>query len=125
MRKLFANWPMKLLALTISFFLWATYTAEPLAEASYTAPIVFQNVPGGLDLSGDEITQVRLVVRGRAALLRRIQPSDLAVQMDLRGRASGEFSLDCKPSHLDLPLGVELVRVSPRDARVRLIPRNP
>jgi len=125
LRKIFANWHLKLLALTISFFLWATYTAEPLAEASYTAPIVFQNVPQGLDLSGDEITQVRLVLHGRAALLRRIQPAELAMQMDLSGRASGEFVFDFKPAHLDLPLGVDLVRVTPREVRVRLVPRNP
>lgn len=123
MRRLLANWPLKLLALTISFFAWVAYTAQPLAEASYAAPIVFQNLPAGLDLSGEEITQVRLVLRGRTALLRRIQSSDLAVQMDLTGRSPGESTFDVKPSHLDLPLGVELIRISPREVRVRLIPR--
>jgi len=125
LKKIFANWPLKLLALAMSFFVWATYTAEPLAEASYTAPIVFQNVPGNLDLSGEEITQVRVVLRGRAALLRRIQPADLALQMDLSGRSHGEFTFTFEPAHLTLPLGVELVRVAPPELRVRLVPSKP
>ncbi len=125
MKKLLANWPLKLLALVISFFMWATYTAEPLTEATFTAPVVFQRVPSGLDLSGEEITQVRVTLRGRTALLRRIQPSDLGLQMDLSGRGHGEFVFAFQPSHLALPLGVELVSVTPREVRVRLVPRNP
>ena len=42
------NWGLKLLALAISFSLWAAYTAEPFAEVAYNVPIAFVNVPAGL-----------------------------------------------------------------------------
>lgn len=122
---LFRNWPLKLLALALSFFLWATYTAEPLAEAGYSVPVIFRNLPPGMDLSGVEISQVHVVLRGRSALLRRLEPKDLALQVDLAGRADGEFTFNFTPAHLEIPLGADLVRILPAEVRVRLLPRSP
>lgn len=122
---LLRNWPLKLLALAMSFSLWATYTAEPLAEAGYNVPVVFRNLPPGMDLSGDEITQVHVVLRGRAALLRRLEPADLALQVDAAGRAASEFTVTFASAQFELPLGAEVVRIVPAEVPVRLVPRNP
>ena len=118
------NWGLKLLALALSFFLWATYTAEPVAEEKYEAPIVFRNLPEGTDLSGEEPAVAHVVMRGRAALLRRLQPADLALTVDLSGRAPGESVIRLTQGHISLPLGTELVRITPAEARVRLVPRS-
>ncbi len=115
------NWGWKLLALLISFLLWAAYTAEPLAEAGYNAPIVFLNVPAGLTISGDEATQTHVVLRARAQLLRRVQPTDLAVSVDLAGGKEGENTVRLTDAQIDAPLGSEIARIAPAEIRVRLV----
>lgn len=116
------DWPLKLLALAMSSFLWAAYTAEPLAEAGYSVPVVFRNLPGGLSLSGEEITQVHVVMRGRAEVLRRLEPRDLALQVDLAGSVEREFSVALGKHQVEVPAGTELLRFSPAEIRIRLIP---
>lgn len=118
------NWGLKLLALALSFLLWATYTAEPVAEEKYEAPIVFRNLPEGTHLSGEEPAVAHVVMRGRATLLRRLQPSDLALTVDLTGQAPGESVVRLTQRHINLPLGTEVVRITPAQARVRLVPRS-
>lgn len=115
------NWSLKLLALIGSFLLWATFTAEPLAEEVYSAPIVFYNLPAGLTVSGDELTQTHVVLRGRIKLLRRIQATDLAVNVDVSGLGEGESTVRLNNAQIDAPLGAEIARISPDTVRVRLV----
>ena len=119
------DWPLKFLALVMSSLLWAAYTAEPLAEAGYNVPVVFRNLPQGLDLSGEEVTQVHVVMRGRAELLRRLEPRDLALQVDLAGRAERDFFIALQKDNVEIPAGTELLSFSPVELRVRLVPRQP
>ena len=122
-RWLLYNWHLKLLAVSISFLLWATYTSEPLSEAGYIVPLVFDNVPANCDLNGDVITQVHVVLRGRAALLRHISTGDVHVTVDLTGKPPGEHPVRLTSAQVDAPLGVEKIRISPAEVRVRLEPR--
>lgn len=117
------NWGLKLLALASSFALWAIYTAEPLAEAAFEAPVIFRNMPADTDLSGEVAWQARVVLRGRAAVLRRLHPEDLALNVDLAGRSQGEFTITLGPDQLEVPLGAEVARITPGEVRVRLVPR--
>ncbi len=119
-RAVLHNWHLKLVALAISFLLWASYTAEPLAEAGYVVPLVFLNLPAGCNLSGDVPTQVHVVLRGRAALLRRVLPADVRVSVDLAGRPPGEHSVRLTTAEVDVPLGVEKLRIFPNEIKVRL-----
>ena len=125
LKKVAANWPLKLLALVMSVFLWATYTSEPLAESAYDVRVIFRNLPAQMDLSGEEARSVQLVLRGRAALLSRLQPQDLALQVDLAERSDRDFLVSFTAANLEVPLGAEVVRITPAELRVRLVPRNP
>ena len=119
------NWPLKLLALGISFLLWATYTSEPFVEVGYTVPIQFYNIPSALEIAGDAPTQAHVRIRGRSMVLRRLTPADLAISVDLSNTRPGPTSVHIVPSQIDLPPGVELVRITPAEIHLRLVPRNP
>ena len=120
----FHNWHLKLLALLISFLLWSTYTSEPQAEVGYLAPLEFRNVPPNLEISGDVTTQVHIRLRGRSIVLRRVTQSDLVISVDLSGSMAGETLVRLTPDKLDVPLGAEVVRISPSTIRVQLAPRT-
>ena len=61
---IFSNFWLKLLALAISFGLWALYTREPFAEVAYNVPITFVNVPAGLAVSGETPSAANLLLPG-------------------------------------------------------------
>ena len=62
----FANAVLKILALAISFLLWATYTSEPFSEVVFQVPLEFTTLPIQLEISGDVPTSTRIRVRGRS-----------------------------------------------------------
>jgi hypothetical protein len=115
------NWGLKLLALGISFLLWTTYMAEPLAEVGYLVPLEFNNIPPDLEISGDVPAQVHVRVRGRSALLRRLTPADLGLTVDLSGAGPGEKLIRLIPEQVAAPYGAMVVRITPTHVRVPLI----
>lgn len=115
------NWGLKLLALAISFSLWAAYTAEPFAEITYVIPVAFTNMPPGLDVAGAP-AGIRVRVRGRAGLLGRLNASEVSFDADLSGAQAGDKVVDVKPQSVEVPFGVTVVRVNPPQFHVTLLP---
>jgi hypothetical protein len=117
------NWGLKLLALAISFSLWAAYTAEPFAEITYVVPIAFVNIPSGLDVAGVP-AGIRVRVRGRAGLLSRLTASEVSIDADLSDAQAGDRVVDVKPELVAVPFGVTVVRVNPPEFHVTLLPSS-
>jgi YbbR domain-containing protein len=121
---IFPNAPLKLLALAISFLLWATYTSEPYAEVGYQVPLEFTSMPRHLEFTGDLPTSIRVRVRGRSALLRRIVAADLSVRVDMKDGAEGTSQIRITPDMVGAPYGATVVQVSPSEFQVTLVPRH-
>ena len=120
----FANAGLKLLALAISFLIWATYTAEPYAEVGFLVPLEFTTMPPQLEISGDIPTSVRIRVRGRSALLRRMIPADLNLRLDMKDGKQGTMALQMSPEMVGAPYGATVVQVEPSEIHVTLVPRH-
>jgi hypothetical protein len=121
---IFSNAGMKILALAVSFLLWATYTSEPFAEVGYQVPIEFTNMPAQLEMSGDVPTSVHVRVRGRSALLRRMIAADLNLRMEMKDAKEGTSSLRISPDMVGAPFGVTVVQVAPMELHVTLVQRR-
>ena len=115
---------LKLLALAISFLLWATYTSEPYAEVGFLVPLEFTTMPPQLEMSGDVPTAARVRLRGRSALLRRMVASDLNLRLDMKDRKEGTATLHISPEMVGVPFGATVVQVEPSDIHVTLVPRH-
>ena len=118
------NWGLKLLALALAFLLWATYTAEPLTEVSYLVPIEIRDIPDQVEISGEVPAQAQVRVRGREALVRRLAPAQLAINVDLRDASPGELLVPLSTDKMAVPYGVSVVRITPAEIRLRLVPRR-
>ncbi len=118
------NWGLKLIAVGISFFLWATYTAEPFAQVAYNVPVAYVNVPDGLAVGGAPPNIVRVVLRGRSGLLRRLTPADLTLDVDLATAPSGEVPIRLSPGMVGVPYGTEVVRLAPAEFHIALVPTS-
>ena len=121
---IFANAGLKLLALAISFLLWATYTAEPYAEVGFQVPLEFTTMPPQLEMSGDVTTSAHIRVRGRSALLRRMIPADLNLRLDMKNGKQGTATLQITPEMVVAPYGATVVQVAPTEIHVTLVPRH-
>src|ERR1700687_199294 len=121
---IFANAALKLLALAISFLLWATYTAEPYAEVGFQVPLEFTTMPPQLEMSGDVPTTAHIRVRGRSALLRRMIPADLNLRLDMKDGKQGTSTLQITPEMVGAPFGATVVQVAPSEIHVTLVPRH-
>jgi len=119
-----ANAGLKLLAVAISFILWATYTAEPYAEVGFQVPLEFTTMPPQLEISGDIPTVAHIRVRGRSALLRRMIPADLNLRLDMKDRKQGTTTLQITPEMVGAPYGATVVQVAPTEIHVTLVPRH-
>jgi hypothetical protein len=115
---------LKLLALAISFLLWATYTAEPYAEVGFQLPLEFTTMPPQLEISGDVPTVVHIRVRGRSALLRRMIPADLNLRLDMKDGKQGTSIVNISPEMVRAPYGATVVQVAPTEIHVTLVPRH-
>jgi YbbR domain-containing protein len=121
---IFANAGLKLLALAISFALWATYTSEPYAEVGFQVPLEFTTMPSQVEITGDVPNAVRVRVRGRSALLRRIVAADLSLRLDMKGAKIGTTDLQITPAMVTSPFGATVVQVTPAEIHVTLVPRH-
>ena len=117
------NWVLKVVALALSFLLWAAVTNEAPVEVGYTVPLEFRNLPEKVDVDSDAPTQVHVRVRGRSTLLRRLTPADLTISVDLSGAQPGEMLIRLLPEHITIPYGAELVRISPSEIRLHIVER--
>jgi hypothetical protein len=108
--------------LGISFFLWATYTAEPFEQVAYNVSVAYLNVPDGLAVGGAPPNAVRVVLRGRSGLLRRLTPADLTLDVDLATAPSGDVPIRLSPTMVGVPYGTEVVRLAPAEFHVSLVP---
>jgi hypothetical protein len=115
---------LKLLALAISFLLWATYTAEPYAEVGFLVPLEFTTMPPQLEISGDVPTVAHIRVRGRSALLRRMVPADLNLRLDMKDGKPGTTIFNVTPAMVGAPYGATVVEVAPAEIHVTLVPRH-
>jgi hypothetical protein len=118
---LLQNWRLKLLAFAISISLWATYTAEPFADVGFTVPVAFINLPAGVTVAGDVPNTVRVRLRGRPALLRRVDPADLRVTIDMAKAGDGEVPVRLTPEMVEAPDGTDVILVTPSQFRVKLM----
>lgn len=120
-RLLLRNLGLKVIALAISFFLWATYTAEPFEQIGYNVPVAYLNVPEGLAVGGAPPNAVRVVLRGRSGLLRRLTAADLTLDVDLATAPSGDIPIRLSASMVTVPYGTEVLRIAPAEFRVSLV----
>ena len=73
----FRNIPLKMLAVALSALLWYTVSRDDVVERNIRVPLEFQNIPQGLELTGDPPSTVSARVRGASSVLSRLDSGDV------------------------------------------------
>jgi uncharacterized protein (TIGR00159 family) len=112
------------LAALLSVFLitavWSTFTRGVDTMVSMDTPLEYMNRPSGMEILDTSANAVRLEVSGSIALLRRIQPDQVSVKLDLSKGVPGSNQFTITPESVSLPPGVLLKDVKPPVVEVTL-----
>jgi len=99
LERLWADWPLKAVALALAFGIWVAITGEAHALRDVTLPLELQ-FPGDLTSSTPPPTAVTVRLEGPETVLRRLDMFRLAVRVDLGESAPGPRDVQLSPAHL-------------------------
>jgi YbbR domain-containing protein len=116
--KLTRIWPLghlglKALSVGLALLLWMVVSGEETVERGLRVPLELQQLPPGLELTGDIPATVDVRVRGASGTLSRIAASDVIAVLDLRTAQKGRRLFPLTPEQFRAPFGVEVVQVQP------------
>lgn len=109
-----------MVALVLSFGLWFFVGDEEGAEILASAPLELRHVPPGLEVVSQSVQQVDVRLRGASGLLRDAPLQGLSVHVDLTDEEPGERTWFLGTGDVELPPGVQVMRVDPSQVVLRL-----
>ena len=110
----------KLLSLAAAFFIWVNIASEPELATILSAPVEYKNYPKDLEISSTIVDTVNVEARGPSGQVRDLSESRIAAIVDFASvKAPGERTITLTSAQLNLPRGIELIRVIPAQLRFR------
>ncbi len=125
-RNVFHNLSLKITSLLLAAGLWLAVASSPPSEVALNVPIIFRNMPADLEISSTNIPTAQIRVRGPEALIRRLQVSDVSVEVDLKKEDvnPGEHTFDLR-NQVHVPNRLTVSQVVPNEIHVTFETRLP
>ena len=112
------NWLAKLFSLLLAAMLWIAIASETSSEVEMTVKLQYQNIPEQLEVTDETADTVEVRLRGSANLIKEVMPQEVAVSLNLANMRAGESVVQLTAQNIQVPFGIEVVRVNP--SRVQL-----
>ncbi len=114
-----ANLENAVLSLSLAMGAWFlfAYSTETV-QRTFQVPIAFRNVPADWVLEHDTLAEARVVVSGPEQAVRRLDPDNLVVSLDLSDPKVGVNERVIDEDDLELPPELRLSDVEPREVSV-------
>ena len=117
------NWKLKLISLGIAVALWSFVVGQESAEITVRMPVVMTGLPADMVVANEVANEVELRLYGPQSLVRQTASRPAAKRLNLAGMGTGEHIFQVLPEELNLPPGVEVLRISPARLKVVLARR--
>src|SRR5438876_5814238 len=104
---------LQLLSFGLGLSLWMIVSGEETVERGLRVPLELQQVPAGLELTGEVPATVDVRMRGASGTLSRVSTGDVVAVLDLRSARSGRRLFPLTPDQVRVPFGVEVVQLQP------------
>jgi YbbR domain-containing protein len=103
--------------LFLTFFIvlvsWSIYSGRQLSLINISTPIVYRNIPDNLELVKTSAEQVEVQITGRRHLVSALKKEQVGAVIDLKDKTGGSYELILTPNNINLPLGLDVVRITP------------
>jgi len=115
------NAATKLVSLLAALGLWLFVNfGERDTEAAFQIPLELRNIPAHLMIVSPRVDFIGLRVSGPRTLLNRIDQQHLSMVLDLSGMQPGPAVFHVRTDTLNLPRGVNVVRLTPSEVTLAL-----
>jgi YbbR domain-containing protein len=108
----FRNIGLKIAALVLGTLVWFTVSGPRVERTISGVPVIYRNVPPNLEIS-DQTEEATVHVRGIDSQIRRLEPGELVVEIDLAGERPGLVVLPLRTDQVTVPFGIAVTEVSP------------
>lgn len=115
-RLLLHNWWLKLLALALAYMLWSVVIppeSGSVVQIGVSVPLELVNLPAELEVVGEIPSRIHLHLRGSESQVRGLKPEDVGVRLDLSEATPGNHRFPLRAENVEVPAGIEVVRVVP------------
>jgi diadenylate cyclase len=115
-------------SLALSALVWSiTFLVPGRTVRLQTVPMEFTDVPTGLTIADQSADSLQVWLRASDFIFGSVNLGELVARCDLAGAHSGMNIIHLDPSMLDVPPGIKVEGLSPRELRVHLTgtPSNP
>ncbi len=109
-----------LFSVLIALVLWGMAHGTSEIERGFDIPIVFNGVPEELVITAQSADVVNIRVRGNAAALRNVSPTQMEYVVNISGARAGVAIHEVDPSLIELPRGAQPVSRSPASIEFEL-----
>lgn len=116
------NWKAKLSALALVFAAWLILASQQDIKITINAPIRYVNPAGELIVSEGSAKAVDLTLSGRQSQINDLRDRDVRVDVDLSGQMAGKRTITLSGKNVQLPIGVNVLRITPQKIEVNLRP---
>lgn len=111
-------WPfrhigLKAISVGLAVLLWLSVAGEETVERGLRVPLEFQQVPAGLELTGEPPTLVDVRVRGSSGALSRMSSADVVAVLDLHTARPGQRLFPLTPDQVRVPFGIQVLQINP------------
>jgi len=114
---------LRLISLLMGFIIWAYlsgYKQTKVVSKAYTLPVYFENLPENTMLLENVFYEVNVQLRGSEQAIRRINPEDLYVSLNLEHRSFGVHSVPLTESMVHRPKEIQVVSITPNTLQFRI-----
>lgn len=118
------NWKIKVTAFLLVSLAWFILSSQQETKTSLIVPIRYTHISQHLRLGPDSDRSARLVVTARRMSLEKINMEEIFARIDLSRLKQGNHRVELSARDIVLPFGVTIDRITPKEARVVLIPEN-
>jgi hypothetical protein len=119
MKKIFLeNLGLKIAAVLLSVALWFFATSRGQSEISIDVPLVFRNIPSGIEMVNNNIKTISLNIKGQERLIKNIKLSDIVIYIDLSKAKKGKSIYYITRDNIKLPHSLTVLNINPSSVKV-------
>ena len=114
------NIGLKVVSLMVAVFVWLNIASEPELATILSAPVEYKNYPKDLEISSNIVESVDVEARGPSGRLTDLSSARISAVVDFSSvKAPGERTFTLTSAQLNLPRGIDLIRIIPAQLRFR------
>ena len=115
---------LKLASLLFSILLWfylSPIVTRDTSEVNYFLPLELKNIPANMMTIGKIEDRISVILKGKQAIIRDIDPGRFSVSLDLSNAMEGTRFYNLDPDNINIPPNIDVVRIEPKTIKIDMV----